>query len=84
MPAAASEGGEAKAVTHIPTKDVAAAFAVGRPLLEVADYKVHASLRQAPGMAEVHSNETDVIYVLGGSAAALVTGGSVVEPEMVG
>lgn len=75
-------GAEPGPVTHLPAKDVAAAFAVGRPLLEVADYKVHASLRQAPGLAEVHDDETDVIYVLSGTAT-LVTGGVVVEPKEV-
>ncbi|HEX5050697.1 MAG TPA: heme-binding protein [Planctomycetota bacterium] len=76
------EGVEPGPVTHIASADVAAAFAVGRPLLEVPDYKIHASLRRAPGLAEVHDDETDVIYVLGGTAT-LVTGGSVVEPQPI-
>lgn len=59
---------------------VTAAFAKGEPLLEVPGYKVHASRRDAPGVAEVHLWETDVIYVLEG-AATLVTGGTVVEPQ---
>lgn len=59
---------------------VAAAFAKGMPLLEVEGYKVHASRRDAPGMAEIHHWETDVIYVLEGSAT-FVVGGTVVEGQ---
>lgn len=73
-------GAEPAAVTHVPAADVSAAFAQGRPILEVADYKVHASRRTAAGAAEVHDDETDVIYVLSGKAT-FVTGGSVVEPQ---
>jgi uncharacterized protein GlcG (DUF336 family) len=63
--------------THIDTEDVAEAFAKGAPLLETNGYKIHASRRTAPGMAEVHARDTDVIYVLDGTAT-FVTGGSLV------
>ena len=53
---------------------VSAAFAKGQPLLETAGYKVHASRRAEPGQAEIHVLDTDVIYVVDGSAT-LVTGG---------
>jgi mannose-6-phosphate isomerase-like protein (cupin superfamily) len=65
-------------VTHIPSARVTAAFAKGAPLLETGSYKVHASLREAPGQAEVHQRDTDIIYVLEGTAT-IVTGGSVVD-----
>jgi glc operon protein GlcG len=68
------------AVAHLGAASVAAAFAKGAPLLEVEGYKVHASRRDGPGMAEVHATETDVMYVLDGTAT-LVTGGTVVEPR---
>ena len=68
------------AVTFIESPAVAAAFAKGMPLLEVDGYKIHASRREGPGTAEVHDWETDVVYVLDGSAT-LVTGGTVVEPK---
>jgi uncharacterized protein GlcG (DUF336 family)/mannose-6-phosphate isomerase-like protein (cupin superfamily) len=61
--------------------EVAAAFSKGAVLLDGSDnrnYMVHASRREGPGMAEVHTKDTDIIYVLGGSAR-LVTGGSVVD-----
>ena len=68
------------ATTFAPADQVAAAFAAGRPLVETAGYKVHASRRDAPGMAEVHTRDTDIIYVIDGTAT-LVTGGEVVESK---
>ena len=62
-------------VTHLRSDQVQAAFAQGAPLVEVEDYKIHASRRASePGLAEVHTRDTDIIYVLQGSAT-LVTGG---------
>jgi uncharacterized protein GlcG (DUF336 family) len=66
--------------TYFAHDTVSAAFAKGQPLLEVPGYKVHASRRDAPGVAEVPLWETDVIYVLDGEAT-FVTGGTVVEPQ---
>ncbi|MGH7428811.1 MAG: heme-binding protein, partial [Candidatus Methylomirabilaceae bacterium] len=65
-------------VTYLAKETVTAAFAKGAPLIEVEGYKVHASRREAAGMAEVHMQETDVIYVLEGTAT-FVTGGTVVD-----
>jgi len=62
----------------IDASHVTAAFAKGRPLLETAGYKVHASRRIEPGQAEIHTLDTDVIYVVDGSAT-LVTGGKAVD-----
>jgi mannose-6-phosphate isomerase-like protein (cupin superfamily) len=68
-------------VTYLPAREVATAFAKGRPLVEVENYKVHASRRDGiAGQAEVHEADTDIIYVLTGTAV-LVTGGSVVDPK---
>jgi len=69
-------------VTYIPASKVAAAFERGVPLVETAGYKVHASRREAPGMAEVHVRDTDVIYVLEGTAT-LITGGEVVDGKTI-
>ena len=71
----------AATVTYIESQTVAAAFAKGVPLLEVDGYKIHASRREGPGVAEVHDWETDVVYVLDG-AATLVLGGTVVAPKV--
>ena len=68
-------------VTQIDSAKVAAAFAKGVPLLEVEGYKIHASRRDGPGIAEVHDWETDVVYVLEGSAI-VVTGGTLVDPKV--
>ncbi len=70
-------------VTYLKSDKVSAAFAKGMPLLEVGNYKIHASRREAPGMAEVHTLDADIIYVLEGSAT-IVTGGTVVDGKTVG
>jgi mannose-6-phosphate isomerase-like protein (cupin superfamily) len=67
-------------VTFIPAARVTTAFAKGEPLVENGLYKVHASRREGPGMAEVHVRDTDIIYVLEGSAT-IVTGGQVVDEK---
>src|SRR3989304_7398853 len=55
-------------VTYFEKGKVSGAFAKGVPLLEIANYKIHASRRTEPGVAEVHVKDTDIIYVLEGSA----------------
>jgi quercetin dioxygenase-like cupin family protein len=67
-------------VTYFPADKVAAAFAKGAVLFDGAgrNYMVHASRREAAGQAEVHTRDTDIIYVLEG-ATTFVTGGTVVE-----
>ena len=61
---------------------VESAFAKGMPLIEVGDYKIHASRREGPGMAEIHTRDTDIAYVLRGSAT-LVTGGTAVDVKEI-
>jgi mannose-6-phosphate isomerase-like protein (cupin superfamily) len=73
---------DALPITYLDKDRVAAAFAKGMPLLEVPEYKIHASRRSSPGMVEVHEHETDVVYVLDGSAT-FVTGGSLIDPHIV-
>src|SRR5437868_5187513 len=72
----------ATGATFIDASHVAAAFAKGRPLLETAGYKVHASRRIEPGQAEIHTLDTDVVYVVDGSAT-LVTGGKAVDAKEI-
>ena len=81
LTATASQASSDGRVTFIPAARVSAAFENGSPLDETARYKVHASRREAPGMAEVHVRDTDIIYVLDGSAT-IVTGGAVVAGKM--
>jgi len=65
-------------VTYFDNSKVSAAFAKGVPLLEISNYKIHASRRTEAGLAEVHVKDTDIIYVLEGSAT-FITGGTVVD-----
>jgi uncharacterized protein GlcG (DUF336 family)/mannose-6-phosphate isomerase-like protein (cupin superfamily) len=67
-------------VTFVAADKTMTAFAKGQPLVETATYKVHASRREAPGMAEIHTRDTDIIYVLDGRAT-IVTGGSAIDSK---
>ena len=61
------------------------AFARGAVLEDGSNgenYMVHASRREKAGMSEVHELDTDIIYVLDGTAT-FVTGGKSVDPKMV-
>jgi len=73
-------GGDA---VYLPADRVSAAFMKGVPLLETMGYKIHASRREAQGQAEIHTRDTDIIYVLDGSVT-FVTGGTVLNPTLVG
>jgi mannose-6-phosphate isomerase-like protein (cupin superfamily) len=77
-PAAASDG-----VMLIPGADTRAGFAKGTPLYEGPAYKIHASRRDGPGGAEIHGRDTDIFYVLEGTAT-LVTGGKAVDARTTG
>jgi uncharacterized protein GlcG (DUF336 family) len=68
-------------ISYFDRKKVDEAFSMGAVLLDGNDgrnYMVHASRREKPGEAEVHSKDTDIIYVLDG-IASLVTGGEAVD-----
>jgi uncharacterized protein GlcG (DUF336 family)/mannose-6-phosphate isomerase-like protein (cupin superfamily) len=81
--AATSPGkSESPKVTYFPAAKVIKAFEKGMPLLEIANYKVHASHRDGPGIVEVHTRDTDIIYMLGGTAT-LVTGGTIVDGKNI-
>ncbi|MGH9844372.1 MAG: heme-binding protein [Blastocatellia bacterium] len=71
-------------VTYFEKTKVSDAFAKGAVLFDASDkYMVHASHRDKAGVAELHEKDADIIYVLDGSAT-LVTGGTVVEPKVIG
>lgn len=88
---ARAAGAQPAAATFIDSMTVAAAFAKGAVLIgneehmmhASRNYMVHASRREAAGMAEVHDWDTDIIYVLEGTAN-IVTGGSVLDPKPTG
>ena len=69
-------------VIQIDHKAVEEAFAKGGPLFATNNFKVQAGRREMPGEAEVHDKDTDIFYILEGSAT-FVTGGAVVEPRTI-
>ncbi len=73
------------AVSFFGSDTVRAAFDKGAVLVgddAGRNYMVHASRREKAGMAEVHTLDTDIIYVLDGEAD-FVTGGRLVEAKEV-
>lgn len=62
---------------------VQARFETGGLLLSAPQYKVDAGRRDRPGEVEFHTWETDIMYVLEGTAT-VVTGGEMVERRQVG
>jgi glc operon protein GlcG len=68
----------AATLAHFSARQVVASFEAGKPLVENAGFKVHASRRVNAGEAEVHLLDTDIFYVLEGEAT-LVLGGAVTE-----
>lgn len=72
------------AVSFFAHDAVSDAFAKGAVLFNSSDkYMVHASRREGPGMAEVHTQDADIVYVLEGTAT-VVTGGEAVSTKLVG
>ncbi|MGH6689269.1 MAG: heme-binding protein [Gammaproteobacteria bacterium] len=63
-------------VTFIDGKTVASGFAKGTVLVNSGNYMIHASHREQDGIAEIHTLDTDLIYVLDGMAT-FTTGGRV-------
>ena len=69
-------------VLFFDAKQVSTSFSSGAVLLDESNrhYMVHTSRRDSPGLAEIHKLDTDIIYVMEGTAA-LVTGGTVMEAK---
>ncbi len=73
------------AVSFFDRKTVADAFAKGSVLaggINGENYMVHASRREKAGLSEVHDLDTDIIYVLDGTAT-VVTGGKSIDPKTI-
>ena len=71
------------AVSYWEKSKVDEAFSKGAVLFDGSDgrnYMVHASRREKPGQAEIHTKDADVIYVLQGSAT-FITGGEAVDAK---
>ena len=71
-------------VLFFDAKQVSTSFSSGAVLLDGNDrnYMVHTSRRDKPGLAEIHTLDTDIIYVLQGSAT-FVTGGTAVDAKEI-
>ncbi len=77
-------------VTYIESQKVAASFAKGGVLVgddenmmhASRNYMVHASHREKAGAVEIHEFDTDIVYVLKGSAT-LITGGTPVGTKTI-
>jgi uncharacterized protein GlcG (DUF336 family)/quercetin dioxygenase-like cupin family protein len=70
-------------VSYFERSKVDEAFSKGAILLDGNDgrnYMVHASRREKPGQAEIHTKDTDVIYVLDGTAT-FITGGEAINAK---
>jgi quercetin dioxygenase-like cupin family protein len=58
------------------------AFAKGAPLLSTNKFKVQAGHRTGPGEVEVHDGDTDIFYIMEGTAT-FVTGGEAIGTKVV-
>lgn len=68
-------------VSYFPRAAVSDGFAKGSVLFNGSDkYMVHTSRREEPGLAEIHTLDSDIIYVLDGTAT-FVTGGTAINPK---
>ena len=74
---------DAQPVRFFDAAQVTTSFSNGAVLLDGMNrnYMVHTSKREKPGQAEIHTLDTDIIYVLQGSAT-FVTGGTAVDAKV--
>ncbi|HVM59841.1 MAG TPA: cupin domain-containing protein [Verrucomicrobiae bacterium] len=73
----------AGAATYIDSAKVTALFEKGGTMVQTPGYKVMASRRETPGRVEIHTYETDVFYIIDGTAT-FVTGGTCADAKVVG
>jgi len=88
--AAKSFGADPQMASNLPVSyfskaEVDEGFSKGAVLFDGSggrNYMVHSSRREGPGMVEVHTKDTDILYVLKGSAT-IVTGGTMVDGKPI-
>ena len=72
-------------VSYFPKAEVDEGFSKGAVLFDGSggrNYMVHSSRREGPGMVEVHTKDTDILYVLKGTAT-VVTGGTMIDGKTI-
>ncbi len=71
-------------VLFFDAKQVSASFSTGAVLMDESErnYMVHTSRRDKPGVAEIHTLDTDIIYVMQGTAT-FVTGGTAADAKEI-
>lgn len=72
-------------VSYFPKAEVDEGFSKGAVLFDGnggRNYMVHSSRREGPGMVEVHAKDTDILYVLKGTAT-VVTGGTMLDGKPI-
>jgi glc operon protein GlcG len=78
-PPASSQPG----VTYFPKEKVDASFSTGAELYRPdGNYTIITSRRDSPGIVEVHEKDSDLIYVIKGSAT-FITGGTLIDGKGV-
>jgi glc operon protein GlcG len=81
----ASSSAASPNVRYVPARVVQSAYRAGETgdtLVLADEYRVNASRRDGPGQPEVHTLDTDIFYVLEGSATVIV-GGELVDPRSI-
>jgi len=70
-------------VSYFSKQKVDASFSEGAVLFEPGgDYSIHTSRRDSPGAVEVHEKDSDLIYVVKGSAT-FITGGTLQDGKKI-
>lgn len=83
MIAVAADSPQRSGVIHVDHEKVAGHFARGGSILATNNFKVQAGRRTGPGEVEIHERDTDIFYILEGSAT-FVTGGKAIETKTTG
>ena len=69
---------QSESVIHIGHEKVDSTFAKGGLLLQKSNCKIMAGRRSGPGTVEIHEKDTDIFYIVDGTAT-FVTGGAAVD-----
>ena len=83
LAAIAADQAQKSPILHLAHQKVDAAFAKGGPLLATNNFKVMAGRRTGPGEVEIHEHDTDIFYIMDGSAT-FVTGGKTIDQHSSG